>query len=106
MAPEIDQPFGIRVLMWLSLFTGIYAILNAFITHPLLLSKYAIPETHADRVASIVFGVSSLPLFWGIRRRLVVAWKFGWLLLVVDFSDFWFRRSNPYGNSRTPEAGS
>jgi hypothetical protein len=87
MAPEIDQPFGIRVLMWLSLFTGIYAILNAFITHPLFLSKYAIPETHADRVGSIVFGVLFLPLFWGIRRRLVVAWKFGWLLLVVDFSD-------------------
>jgi hypothetical protein len=88
MAPESEQPFGICVLMWLSLFTGVWAILGqvVFFSHPLFLSKYAFPETHAQHVASFVFGLSFLPLFWGIRRRLAVAWKFGWFLLVVGFS--------------------
>ena len=86
MAPEIEQPLSLRVLMWWSLLTGVSAILDIFLTHPLFLSKYALPETHAQRVATVVFGVSFLPLFWGIRRRLLVAWKFGWLLLVETFS--------------------
>jgi uncharacterized membrane protein YjjB (DUF3815 family) len=90
MAPETEQPFGIRVLMWLSLLTGIWTILGlvVFFTHPLFLSKYALPETHAQRTASIAFGLLFIPLFWGIRRRLAVAWKFGWFLLVVSFSGF------------------
>jgi hypothetical protein len=86
MAPEIEQPFGIRVLMWFSLSSGIWTILNVFFTHPLFLSKYALPETHAQRAASIAFGLLFIPLFWGIRRRLAVAWKLGWFLLVVSFS--------------------
>jgi hypothetical protein len=72
--------------MWYSLLTGIWAILSVFFTHPLFLSKYVLPQTHAHRVASVVFGVSFLPLFWGIRRKLAVAWKVGWVLLVVSFS--------------------
>jgi hypothetical protein len=90
MAPETDQPFGIRVLMWLSLLIGVWTILGLvlFFTHPLFLSKYAFPETHAQREASIVFELSFIPLFWGIRRRLAIAWKFGWFLLVVSFSGF------------------
>jgi hypothetical protein len=87
MAPETEQPFGIRALMWWSLSLVIWTILNLVVfTHPLFLSKYALPQTHAQRAASAVFGLSFAPLFWGIRRRLAVAWKFGWLLLVVSFS--------------------
>jgi hypothetical protein len=89
MAPETEQPYGICVLMWLSLLIGVWAILGevVFFIHPLFLyQKYAFPETHAERVASFVFGLSFLPLFWGIRRRLAVAWTFGWFLLVVSFS--------------------
>ena len=88
MTPETEQPFGIRVLMWFSLLTGVWAILGSvvFFTHPLFLSKYAFPETHAQGAASIGFGLSFILLFWGIRRRLAVAWKFGWFLLVVNFS--------------------
>jgi len=88
MAPETEQPFGIRFLMWWSLLTGVWAILGlvVFSTHPLFLSKYAFPETDARRVASIVLGLLFISLFWGIRRRLAVAWKFGWFLLVVSFS--------------------
>jgi hypothetical protein len=90
MAPETEQeqPFGIRVLMWLSLLIGIGPILGSvvFFNHPLFLSKYALPETHAERAASVVFDLLFIPLFWGIRRRLAVAWKFGWFLLVVSFS--------------------
>jgi hypothetical protein len=85
-----EQPFGIRVLMWLSLLTGIWAILGlvVFFTHPLFPSKYALPETHAERAASVVFGLSFILLFWGIRRRLTVAWKFGWFFLFVSCSGF------------------
>jgi hypothetical protein len=86
MAPEIEQPLSLRVLMWWSLLTGVSGILDIFLTHPLFLSKYALSETRAQRVATVVFGVSFLPLFWGIRRRMLVAWKFGWLLLVETFS--------------------
>lgn len=90
MTTEIDQPFGIRVLMWLSLLTGLWTILGLALfihpIHPVFLSKYTLPETRADRAASIVSGLAYIPLFWGIRRRLTVAWKFGWVLLVVNFS--------------------
>lgn len=87
ISTEIEHPFGLCVLMWLSLLSGISAILGLVsFNHPLFLSKYALPETHAHRVASVLFGVSFLPLFWGIRRRLAIAWKLGWLLLVVSFS--------------------
>src|ERR1700704_2376639 len=62
MAPEIEQPFGIRVLMWLSLLTGLWAILDLVLfihpIHPVFLSRYTLPETRADRAASIVFGLA------------------------------------------------
>jgi hypothetical protein len=93
MTPEIDQPFGIRVLMWWSLLNGLGAILGLVLfihpIHPVFLSKYTLytlPQTRADSAASIVLGLSFISLFWGIRRRLAVAWKFGWVLLVVSFS--------------------
>jgi hypothetical protein len=85
-APESEQPFGIRILMWMSLLTGILGILGVFFPYPFSLSKYAPPENLARHAASIVFSISFLPLFLGIRQRLAVAWKFGWVLLVVSFS--------------------
>ena len=90
MTPEIEQPFGIRVLMWWSLLTGLGAILDLVLfihpIHSVFLSNHTLPNTRAERAASIVFGLAYIPLFWGIRRRLAVAWKFGWVLLVVSFS--------------------
>jgi hypothetical protein len=102
-APESEQPFGIRILMWMSLLTGILGILGVFFPHPFFLSKYAPPETQARHAASIVFSISFLPLFWGIRRRLAVAWKFGWVLLVVSFS--WPLAESLESLRRQPDSG-
>jgi hypothetical protein len=90
MASEIDQPpLGLRVLMWVSLLVGVWALLDLVsAVHPLYLSQYAFPETRAQRAISIVVGLSFGPLFFGIRRRSAVAWKFGWVVLIATFS--WF----------------
>jgi hypothetical protein len=62
---KTEQPFGIRVLIWLSLLIGVWTILGSvvFFTYPLFLSKYGFPETHAQRAASIVFGL--VGAYWG-----------------------------------------
>jgi hypothetical protein len=91
MASDIasgQPPFGLRILMWLSLLVGINAILGLILPHPLFLSKYAVPETSAQRAMSIAVGLLYMPLFWGIRRRSAVAWKFGWLVLFTSFTCF------------------
>src|SRR6266849_3773067 len=87
LAPESEQPFGIRVLMWISLFTSLFALMDLVSSiHPLYLPRYNFPETPAHRAISIVIGLSYAPLFYGIRRRLAVAWKFGWVVLIASFS--------------------
>ena len=87
MAPEAERPFGIRVLMWLCLLSSISALMDLVSSiHPLYPSRYIFPETPAQRTVSIVIGLSCAPLFYGIRRRLTVAWKFGWVILIASFS--------------------
>ena len=59
---------------------------SSILPHPLFLSKYAVPETGAQRAASIAVGLLYMPLFWGIWRRSAVAWKFGWLVWFTSFT--------------------
>lgn len=87
MAPKAEQPFGIRLLMWLCLFGSISALVDLVSWgHPLYVPGYPFPEAAAQHAISIVIGLSGAPLFYGIRRRLAVAWKFGWVILIADFS--------------------
>lgn len=89
MAPEIEQPLGLRVLMWLCLLSSIFAFLDLISTiYPLYPLRSAFPQTPVQRAVSIAVGLSFAPLFYGIRRRLASAWKFGWVNLIAMFS--WF----------------
>jgi hypothetical protein len=104
MAPEIEQPFGLRVLMWLCLLSGILAFLDLISTiYPLYPLRYAFPQTPVQRTISIVVGLSFAPLFYGIRRRLAVAWMFGWVVLFATFS--WFVVETLTSLRQTPRSG-
>ncbi len=104
MAREAEQPFGIRLLEWLCLFSSILALLDLVsIVHPPYLSRYYFPETSAQRVISIVIGLSYAPLFYGIRRRLAVAWKFGWVIMTASF--LWFLIETLASIKQEPQSG-
>jgi hypothetical protein len=105
MAPGIERaPFGLRVLMWLCLLTGIFAFLDLISTiYPLYPSRYVFPETPVYRAISIVVGLSFVPLFYGIRRRLASAWKLGWVILIATFS--WFLVQTLTSLRQKPQSG-
>jgi hypothetical protein len=93
MAPDTDEPFGIRVLKWLCLFACLSALADLALS-PVFAAIFtafrlrdALPENHTQRAISIVIGLSYAPLYYGIRRRLAGAWKLGWLLLIASFSE-------------------
>jgi hypothetical protein len=92
MTSKTEQsPSGIRVLKAVCLFVCFWAILDLVYLvsgHAVYLSRYAFPENYAQRATSIVIGLSYAPLFYGVHRRLAVAWKFGWAILIATFS--WF----------------
>lgn len=105
MAPEIEQaPLGLRLLMWLSLLSSVFAFLDLISTfYPLYPLRYAFPETPVQRALSIAIGLSFAPLFYGIRRRLAVTWKLGWIILIVMFS--WFLAESLKSLRQTPQSG-
>ena len=75
--------------MWLCLLTGVFAFLDLISAiYPFYPSRYVFPESPVYRAISIVVGLSFIPLFYGIRRRLTVAWSLGWVILIATFS--WF----------------
>lgn len=104
MCPETEQPFGIRVLKWLCLFITVWALVDLVSSiHPLYLSRYSFPGTRAQRAITIVIGLSYAPLFYGVHRRLAVAWKFGWVILVASFS--WFLAQTLASLRQAPQSG-
>ena len=105
MPYEIEQaPFGLRLLMWLSLLSSMFAFLDLISTiYPLYPSRYAFPETPVQRAISIAVGLSFAPLFYGIRRRLTAAWKFGWVILIAMFS--WLLAESLESLRQTPQSG-
>jgi hypothetical protein len=63
MAPDSDEPFGIRVLKWLCLFACLSALADLALS-PIFAAIFAafrlrdaLPENHTQRAISIVIGL-------------------------------------------------
>lgn len=91
MTLEGEQtPKGIGVLKVLCLLACLFALVDvAFgilgIRPPLYATRYAIPESAFPRVVWDGIGLLCAPLVYAIQRRLTLAWKLGWVVLVAYY---------------------
>src|SRR5579871_5998286 len=86
MAPE-RSPAGIRFLKVFCLFVSISALVELiYWISGQATSSTGLPENNVQRAISVVLGLSFGPFFYAVSRRLAVAWKIGWAILIATFS--------------------
>jgi hypothetical protein len=88
MTSETDRAsFGIQVLKVFCLLAFISSLVGViFPFHPIHVPGLIDDRLH--RAISFSNGLLLGGLFYGIHRRLVIAWTFGWVLLIVLFGEF------------------
>jgi hypothetical protein len=88
MTSETDRAsFGIQVLKAICLLALISSALGLiFPFHQIHVPGFTDDRLH--RTISFSNDLLLGGLFYGIHRRLAIAWKFGWILLIVFFGEF------------------
>lgn len=89
MTSDTDRAsLGIQALKVICLLAFILSLVGViFPVHP---SHFvpAVPNDRLHRVISFLEGLLMGGLFYGIQRRLTIAWTLGWVLLILLFSEF------------------
>jgi hypothetical protein len=78
---------GIQVLKILCLLACVTSLVGAIFPVHLSHVQPVVPQDHLHRAISLVNGLLLGALSYGIHRRLVIAWKLGWVLLILLFSE-------------------